>query len=115
MPKQFAVSLQTQDPSLLLNLFGTELPTDGTEMSMAPGVSIRVARVEVHHGLVESVVLVNFVLQAASGIATKVIADLLVDHFRNKKAKLTINDKAIENVATSDLVSAMTGVEDAGG
>jgi hypothetical protein len=53
MPKQFAVSLQTQDPSLLLNLFGTELPTDGTEMSLAPGVNIRADRVEVQHGLVD--------------------------------------------------------------
>jgi hypothetical protein len=112
---EFHFSLQTQDPSLLLGLFGVELPAQGAEKPLAPSISIRTERVEVQHGLVESTILVNFVLQATSGIATKVIADLLVDHFRDKKAKLTINSKSIEKITPDALVSAMKGAGDAVG
>jgi hypothetical protein len=96
-----------------MNLFGAELPTEGTESSPDLGVTITVDHVEIEHGLVETAIIVDCVVKVVSGIAIKVIGDLLVDRLKNKKAKLTINDRQVNNISTQEIVSAMRGVSDA--
>ena len=110
---EFNINLKTSDPSVLVNLFGVELPTEGTENSLAHGVTIKAQHVEVQHGLVETSVIVSCVVQVIAGIATKVIGDLLVDLLKDRKAKLAINDRHIDNLTTPLVVSAMEGGADA--
>jgi hypothetical protein len=112
-PLELKLKMQTEEPSLLVDVFGTEMPAKGTETSLAPGVSIRADHVEVQHGFVGTSIVINCILQAASGIATKVIADLLLDRFRERKAKLSINGKPVPNLTRPALESALDGAKDA--
>ncbi len=112
-PIQIELKLQTEEPSLLQEIFGVEMPTGGVESTLAPGILIRASRVEVEHGLIESSIIVTCILQAASGIATKVIADVLLDRIRARKAKLNINGKPVSNLTAPALASAVEGAANA--
>lgn len=110
---EYNIVFKTSDPSILVNLFGKELPAEGAEISIDPDVTIKVQSVNVQHGLVDTSIIVNFVLQIISGITIKVIGDLLVDRFKDKKAELTINGKKIENMNSSEIISALNDDRDA--
>lgn len=109
---EYQIEFKTSDPSLLINLFGNELPDEGSEFSLDPDVTIKARQVEVQHGLVETSIIVNCVLKVIGGITIKVVGDLLVDRLKGRKAELSINNQKIEKLRSSEIVSALNGAKD---
>ena len=109
---EYNIELKTSDPALLVSVFGSELPEEGSQSSLDPNVSIQARQVSVQHGLVETSIIVNCLLQILGGVAVKVVGDLLVNKLKGKDAELTINGKKIKKITTIEVLTALEETED---
>src|SRR6266850_1778494 len=91
----YSIQLRTQDPSVVVDLFGSESPIPTYSSTLIDGVDATVTRVEIQRGLVESSILVDFLLKVASGITAKVVGDLLFERIRSRRAKLSVNGRKV--------------------
>jgi hypothetical protein len=113
-PFSFKVELQTSDPSVLVDLFGTELPALGAARSLGEDVTASIEDVQIHHGLMETSILVNFAVTVITGVTTKVIGDLLSDLLKRRKVKLAIDGKQVDSRNAAAIASAIKAPSDVG-
>ena len=105
----FRVEMQTTDPRVLVDFFDIEMPAPHTTATLDDGLTADIQDVRVNHGLVETAVIVNFVITVASGVATKVVSDLLLERLRGRNVRLRIDDKPIDTVTSATIKSAIDG------
>jgi hypothetical protein len=104
--KHIRITVKTQSLTILEELFGSESPKDNQKFQIGPDITLIHERHLIRQGVIDSGVVVHFVLQVASGVAAKVIAEWIWGKIKDKKAHVEVNGmelpasspKALEDV-----------------
>ena len=108
-----SVRVTSQDPLVFGSEFPGGLPSANVEFCPGPGLTFSVVRVDIRHGVLDSSIVVDLVLKIAAGVATKVVGDLLVDYFKQRKATLTVNGKSVDLTQPESMGAALGSRTDA--
>ena len=86
------VTLETSDPTLLVEVFGTELPAVGSRVDLGPRIAAAsVKETRVHHGAIDTSIIVNLVVSVTTGVTTKVLGDVLSDLVKRRRGRITVD------------------------
>jgi hypothetical protein len=89
------IELLATDAVGLETLFGGRAPTVGSHLDLGDGVTLKVVDTRTQRGVIESSVLVNFALQVVSGVAVKVVGELLSERFKGQKGSLKVDGAVV--------------------
>ena len=90
------VELSTTDVATLDSMFGPHRPVVGARVPLDDDVVLEVVDTRIERGVVETSIFLDFALKVGSGVAVKVIGDLLSERLKGRKASVKINGATVQ-------------------